>query len=135
MAGCPTLKPLGMAYLSSHSGPALLCCKGMVQGLLSPVLQQMRGRDGSPALITLGSALPPAVGGKGQGKVIFLLPMSLYMAGKGQDQLFNAHTLRACSIMPLPSGSALLCCLNDMQGCSSPAFMAPALPPALGGGG
>lgn len=41
-----TLLPSGWA---PHPEPALLCCPGEVQGLLSQVLQQVRGRASFPA--------------------------------------------------------------------------------------
>jgi hypothetical protein len=45
---------------SSTPGSALLCCPGKVQSQLSWVLQEVRGRDRSPALMTPGPGLSPA---------------------------------------------------------------------------
>lgn len=50
------------------AGPDLLGCPGKVKSPLSLVLQQIRGRDGFPALMIPGPALLPASGGKGQGR-------------------------------------------------------------------
>lgn len=36
-----------------HPGPALLRCSGKVQGSISQVLQQVKGRDRSPSLVVL----------------------------------------------------------------------------------
>lgn len=50
-AGLPTPLP-----------PALLCCLGEAQCLTSQMLQQVRGRASSPALMTLGPTLRTAAG-------------------------------------------------------------------------
>lgn len=66
MAILPAIMPLGPAHLQpSDLGPGLLCCPGEGQGSLSQGLHQVRGRAGSPALMTPGPSLPPALGGKG----------------------------------------------------------------------
>lgn len=43
------LMPSGPAYLCLHYQSQLLCCPGKVQGLLSQMLQLLRGRASSPA--------------------------------------------------------------------------------------
>ena len=48
-------------------GPALPCCPGEVQGTLSQVLQLVRGRASSPALMILGPALQ-VLKGDGEGR-------------------------------------------------------------------
>lgn len=48
-----------------NPGSALLCGPGEVQGLLFHMLQLVRDRNSSSALMTLGPALLSAVGGKG----------------------------------------------------------------------
>lgn len=52
---------------SPYPGPALLCCLGEVQELLSQVLLQVRGRTSSSHLMTpSGPALPPTARGESQ---------------------------------------------------------------------
>lgn len=60
--------PVACSPTPRLAGPALLGFPGKVKSPLSLVLQQMRGRDDSSALMTTGSALLPASGGKGQGR-------------------------------------------------------------------
>lgn len=57
----------GEACMLSTSRPSLLCCPVKVQGLLSQVLQSLRGRASSPAPMTSGSAPSVASGGERQG--------------------------------------------------------------------
>lgn len=66
--GISTLTSLGPTYPQSpHSGSALLCCPGEEQGQLSQVLQQVRDRASSSALMTSQPAFMAALGGKGPG--------------------------------------------------------------------
>jgi hypothetical protein len=55
----------------------LLCCPGKVQGRLSRVLQLVKGRASSPTIMTLGSILLPAIGGKEARGNISPLPIQL----------------------------------------------------------
>lgn len=48
------------------TGSSLVCCPGRVQGLLSCVLQQVRGMASSLILVTPGPVLLSAAGSKGQ---------------------------------------------------------------------
>jgi hypothetical protein len=64
-AALPCFHPQARLICAPPAGPVLLCYPGKVQGLLSLVLQEMRGRDSSPTLMTLGQILPTASGGKG----------------------------------------------------------------------
>lgn len=61
----------------------LICCPGKVQGLLSLVVEQVRGRAVSPDLLTLGPALPPARGGKGWGNHSFTYATTMQTRGDG----------------------------------------------------
>lgn len=128
-AGSPALRPLGRAhpYSSTRASstvlsqcgaePSLqtdvegkrggwghlscsLCCPGGVQGPPSYVMQLVRDRTSSPALITLGPALLPATGSKGWGRAS--------RADKGsQGQLCCSQVRRAGSPVSLTTGSSL----------------------------
>jgi hypothetical protein len=65
-----TALPCSLSQLDSSPmflppGPELLCASGEVQSLLSSVLQLVRDRARSHALITPGPALATAIGSKG----------------------------------------------------------------------
>lgn len=64
-------------------GPALLCCSGEAQGQICRVLQ-LRDRATSLALVTPGTALPPATGSKGQWEPS-LLHSQHHIADEGQS--------------------------------------------------
>jgi hypothetical protein len=97
---------------------ALLCCPGKVQDPLSWILQQVRGRDSSPAQLTLEPAFLPAIGVKGWGRA-FLPRLHHYTADKCWDHLFKtpwigltcAPTIRVSSMM-LPRWGAVLARLS-----------------------
>lgn len=72
----PALMPSGLAHQQSPTHllpqkpePALPCCLGKVQGPLSGVLQPVRDKASSTNLMIVGSALPCAVAGEGQGQL------------------------------------------------------------------
>lgn len=66
-AGSPTLMPSGPPYPQSpHLGPALLCFPGEVQGLPFQVLQLVKDRATSHALMSPGPGLLPATDGEGE---------------------------------------------------------------------
>lgn len=55
----PSRQGAGPAHLQpSHWGPALLCCPGKVQGLLSQLMHRVEGRANSPMLESSGLAHP-----------------------------------------------------------------------------
>ena len=116
-AALPCFHPQARLICAPPAGPVLLCYPGKVQGLLSLVLQEMRGRDSSPTLMTLGQILPTASGGKGspphqchlvQTNVRARSPM-LTLSG----HLYHTHVTRANSPMLSgeDTGPALLQCL------------------------
>lgn len=57
---------------------ALLCCPSEVQAWLSKVLPQVRGKAIFLTLKTSRTALPPAIGGTGQGRALSPLPLPLH---------------------------------------------------------
>lgn len=79
--GCLSFTLSGLPYLQApHGGPVLLCCPDKVQDPLSQVLKRVRGRDSSPASMTTGPALPPAIDGKeGGGRSVPLRHPHHYM--------------------------------------------------------
>lgn len=97
MDGSPTLMLLGPAHLHPPCPePAVVCCPRDVQGPLSLVLQQVRDRDNSPALMTLaGLALPPAT--REGGEVISPSPTPLHSRQEA-SWLSHPHALKTHSI-------------------------------------
>lgn len=55
-----------------QTGTALLCCLGEVPCMHSKVLQLVRDRVNYPTLVTLGPALLPEVGARGEGGLSLL---------------------------------------------------------------
>lgn len=96
-------------FSQKGAGPAPLCCPGEVQGQLSWVLQLVRGRTGSPALMTPVLQMVRGEGGR------VSVPHYL-MADEWQGQLSCAHTLTAGSPMLPPPGPDLLCLLSQGAG-------------------
>lgn len=84
------------------------CCPRELQGLLSQELQQMRGRNSSPALMTQGPDHPPATGVKGQGEKGVSLPHSCYLTGELQGQLSCSYPLACTPAIPTMSRPAYL---------------------------
>lgn len=80
------------------TGSALVCCPDGVQGLLSGVLQQVRGTTSSFTLVTPGPPLIPEAGSRRVGGDSFL---SMPPHGKWGGQL--------CSVALMSSGQAHLC--------------------------
>lgn len=111
---------LAHPHLPSPPEPALPCCPGEVQGLLSQVPQLMRGRA-CPAVTTSGPALPPTTG-SGGGRLSFVYTSSLQPNS-------GASSPRSCSRGPLIlgpiTGSTLLCCPGGVQGPHSPEWVSP----------
>lgn len=102
---------LSFTHTLRVTGPALLCCPGKVKGLLSRVLQQVKGWASSPTLMTWGPALLPAIGGKEQGAgSVSLSPMAQH------GRLSQTCALGAGLPTPLPPVSALLCYPGEVQG-------------------
>lgn len=61
-----TLSGLACGPHAPHSVPDLLCCAGQVQGPLSQVLQQVRGKTSSPTLMNSGASSLDSYAGKGR---------------------------------------------------------------------
>lgn len=86
----------------SHSGPALLYCPGKVEGLLSQVLQQVKGRAGLSCSDDLGASQLSCLPLLARGKVVVVVGTGLgdrthcpfAHVTKDQGQFFHVHTLR-----------------------------------------
>lgn len=118
----PTLRTGSPAHPTTESAP--VCCPDGVQGRLSCVMQLVRGRVSSGTLMTLGPALSPVSGSKGQrGKSIFrlLMPPPGRQGGVAADKdgwhpLCCSQAVGAGSPASLTTGSTLVCCPNGVHG-------------------
>lgn len=95
----PMLATSGLACSCPyHQGSARLCCPDEIQGLLSPVLYQMRGGASFPAFMICLVHL-------------FRLPMVGWIKGRGEDFSLDVSTTqqttaRANSALLVPSGAS-----------------------------
>lgn len=109
---------LGVCWLTYpllQPGSALLCCPGEVQGLLFWMLQQVRNRTSSPALMNPWPALLFVIDGRVQGKGIS--PLLIPPHSKQEAGLAFPHSHSwAGSPQPSHPGPTLLYCPGERQG-------------------
>lgn len=109
-ASSPSFTCLGLTHVQhSHAWPTPL--QGTEPGLLFQILQQVRRRANFPALMSSVPALLPSISDVKVGLGACVTCPCLW------GQFSHDHTLRASSLMSLPSGSALPCCPSEVQAC------------------
>lgn len=106
---------VSLLALPLPSESALLCCPGEVQGLLFWMLQQVRNRTSSPALMNPWPALLFVIDGRVQGKGIS--PLLIPPHSKQEAGLAFPHSHSwAGSPQPSHPGPTLLYCPGERQG-------------------
>lgn len=103
-AGKRQSQPPALRHHTTPPGPAPLCCPLKVQGLLSWMLQPVRGRASSPTLMTPGATLLPASGGVQQGWGGHLSPIQATTRSTDSDRvssskftLWDRHAHNTCN--------------------------------------